>query len=73
MILLKIFLGYLMENKWDSEHIINLDEIEELKKENKLFGYIDKSAKNDVGINQIFEEIEELLFKIKGKRKKYKM
>ena len=66
----KDFPAYLVGNKCDLEHKINVDEIEELKKENKFYGYIDTSAKDDIGIKQVFEEIAEMLFKIYGKRKK---
>ena len=63
------FPAYLVGNKCDLEHKINEDKIEDFKKENKFYGYIDTSAKEDIGINELFEEMGEMLYKIYGKRK----
>ena len=62
--------AYLVGNKCDLEHYMDIDEIEEVKNENKFYGYVDTSAKDDIGINQVFQEIGEMLIKIYGKRKK---
>ena len=70
MILLNLFLLYLVGNKCDLDHVISKENIEELKKENNIYGYIDTSAKDDIGINQLFDEIGEMLIKIYGIRKK---
>ena len=70
MILLNLFLLYLVGNKCDLDHVISKENIEELKKENNIYGYIDTSAKDDIGINQLFDEIGEMLIKIHGIRKK---
>ena len=66
----KDFPAYLIGNKCDLEHKIDEDEIEELKKENKFYGYIETSAKDNIGIDKLFEEIGEMLFKIYGKKNK---
>ena len=66
----KNFPAYLVGNKCDLEHLIDEEEIEELKTENNFYGYIDTSAKDNIGINQVFEEIGEMLIKIYGNRKK---
>jgi small GTP-binding protein len=62
--------AYLVGNKCDLEHEMDDDEIQDVKKENKFYGYIDTSAKDDIGINRVFDEIGEMLIKIYGKRKK---
>ena len=46
------------------------DNLLDVKKENKFYGYIDTSAKDDIGISRVFDEIGEMLIKIYGKRKK---
>ena len=45
------------------------EEIEKLKNENKFYGYISTSAKENIGIDKAFENLGEMLFKIYGKRK----
>ena len=60
----------LIGNKCDLEHEIDEDIIEDLRNENNLYAYIESSAKDDIGVTKIFEEMGELLFKIHGKRKK---
>ena len=62
--------AYLVGNKCDLEHIISNEEIEEIKKENNFYGYVETSAKDDIGINKVFDELGEMLIKIYGKRKK---
>ena len=66
----KNFPAYLVGNKYDLEHSMTIEEIEALKKENNFYGYVDTSAKDNIGINQVFEEIGEMLIKIYGKKKK---
>ena len=51
------------------EHEIPEEEIEKMKKDNKFYGYISTSAKDDIGIQRSFEEMGEMLIKIYGKRK----
>ena len=62
--------AYLVGNKSDLEHKIDEDEIDVLKKEINFYGYIDTSAKEDIGINKVFEEMGEMLIKIYGKKKR---
>ena len=62
--------AYLVGNKCDLEHEIDDDEIQDAKKDNNFYGYIDISANDDIGINRVFEEMGEMLFKIYGKRKR---
>ena len=65
----KSFPAYLIGNKCDLEHEIPEEEIEKMKKDNKFYGYISTSAKDDIGIQRSFEEMGEMLIKIYGKRK----
>ena len=62
--------AYLVGNKCDLEHAMDDDEIQDVKKDNNFYGYIDTSAKDDIGINRVFDEMGEMLIKIYGKRKK---
>ena len=59
----------LLGNKCDLEHVVSEDEIIKFQKENKFFGYRETSAKDNIGLDQIFEEIAEMLNKVYGKRK----
>ena len=52
------------------EHVINEVEIENIKNENNFYGYVDTSAKEDIGIDRVFYEMGELLIKTKGKNKR---
>ena len=61
--------AYLIGNKCDLEREITDEEIEKLKNENKFYGYISTSAKENIGIDKAFENLGEMLFKIYGKRK----
>jgi len=65
-----VFPAYLVGNKCDLDHEMDDDEIQDVKKENNFYGYIDTSAKDDIGINRVFDEMGEMLIKIYGKRKK---
>ena len=65
----KSFPAYLIGNKCDLEHEIPEEEIEKMKNDNKFYGYISTSAKDDIGIQRSFEEMGEMLIKIYGKRK----
>ena len=62
----------LIGNKCDLEHEIDEDIIEDLRNENNLYAYIETSAKDDIGVTKIFEEMGKLLFKTHRKRKKGK-
>ena len=62
--------AYLVGNKSDLEHQIDDDIIEDLKKEHNFYGYMDTSAKEGNGIDSLFRETSEMLYKIYGKRKK---
>ena len=59
----------LVGNKSDLELVIDKDEIEKLKTEKKLFGYIDTSAKDDININEVFQNMGEMFVQIYGKKK----
>ena len=65
----KTFPAYLVGNKCDLEKVIKKEEIEQVKAENNFYGYIDTSAKDDIGINKLFEEIAEMLINVYGKKK----
>ena len=66
----KTFPAYLVGNKCDLGKVIKQEDIDEIKAENNFYGYIDTSAKDDIGINKVFDELGEMLIKIYGKRKK---
>ena len=61
--------AYLIGNKCDLGKVIKEEDIEAVKVENNFYGYIDTSAKDDIGINILFEEIAEMLFNFYGKKK----
>ena len=65
----KVFPAYLIGSKSDLEHKISEDEIQEFTKENNFYGYIETSAKDNIGIEQTFQEMAEMLVKIFGKKK----
>ena len=65
----KEFPAFLVGNKCDLEHTIDDFEIENLKNEYNFYGYADTSAKEGIGIDNIFYEISELLVRVKGKKK----
>jgi small GTP-binding protein len=66
---------YLIGNKSDQEREVNDDLIEQLKNEYKDYKYFETSAKNNDGIENLFKEIGEDLYKIlsekegKGRKK----
>ena len=64
------FPAFLVGNKCDLEHVIDEADIEKLKNENNFYGYVDTSAKEDIGIDRVFYEMGELLIKTKGKNKR---
>ena len=66
----KEFPAFLIGNKCDLEYIIDDFEIENLKNEHNFYGFADTSAKDGIGIDNVFSEIGELLDKIKGKKEK---
>ena len=66
----KEFPAFLVGNKCDLEHTIDDFEIENLKNEYNFYGYADTSAKEGIGIDNIFYEISELLVRVKGKKNK---
>ena len=66
----KEFPAFLIGNKCDLEHTIDDFEIENLKNEHNFYGYADTSAKNGIGIDNVFSEMGELLDKIKGNKEK---
>ncbi len=66
----KTFPAYLVGNKCDLPHEMKEEEIQQLKTDNNFYGYIDTSAKDDIGINQVFDDIGEMLITIYGNRKK---
>ena len=63
----KEFPAFLVGNKCDLEHTIDDFEIENLKNEHNFYGYADTSAKDGIGIDDVFSEMGELLIRIKGK------
>ena len=63
----KEFPAFLVGNKCDLEHTIDDFEIENLKNEHNFYGYVDTSAKDGIGIDDVFSEMGELLIRIKGK------
>ena len=65
----KNFPAFLIGNKSDLEHKINDEEIEDFSKENNFSGYIETSAKENINIDQIFQEMGETLIKIYGYKK----
>ena len=66
---------YLIGNKSDQERVVQDDLIEQLKNEYKDYKYFETSAKNNDGIENLFKEIGEDLYKIlsekegKGRKK----
>ena len=64
----KEFPAFLVGNKCDLEHTIDDFEIENLKNEHNFYGYVDTSAKDGIGIDDVFSEMGELLVRIKGKK-----
>ena len=64
----KEFPAFLVGNKCDLEHTIDDFEIENLKNEHNFYGYADTSAKDGIGIDDVFSEMGELLVRIKGKK-----
>ena len=66
----KEFPAFLVGNKCDLEHTIDDFEIENLKNEHNFYGYVDTSAKDGIGIDDVFSEMGELLIRIKGKAHK---
>ena len=66
----KEFPAFLVGNKCDLEHTIDDFEIENLKNEHNFYGYADTSAKDGIGIDNVFSEMGELLDKIKGNKEK---
>ncbi len=65
----KNFPAFLIGNKSDLEHKINDEEIEDFSKENNFSGYIETSAKENLNIDKIFQEMGETLIKIYGYKK----
>ena len=65
----KNFPAFLIGNKSDLEHKINDEEIEDFSKENNFSGYIETSAKENINIYKIFQEMGETLIKIYGYKK----
>ena len=65
----KNFPAFLIGNKSDLEHKINDEEIEDFSKENNFSGYIETSAKENINIDKIFQEMGETLIKIYGYKK----
>ena len=63
----KEFPAFLVGNKCDLEHTIDDFEIENLKNKHNFYGYADTSAKDGIGIEDVFSEMGELLNRIKGK------
>ena len=63
----KEFPAFLVGNKCDLEHIIDDFEIENLKNEHNFYDYSDTSAKDGIGIDDLFSEMGEILVKTKGK------
>ena len=55
---------YLIGNKSDQEREVKNDLVEQFKNENKEYKYYETSAKNNDGIDQLFQEIGEDLYKI---------
>jgi len=66
----KSFPAYLVGNKCDLNHVIKQEDIEEIKEENNIYGIMETSAKDNININDLFNEIGEMLFNIYGNRKK---
>ena len=64
--------AYLVGNNCDLGHVMDNDEIKELKNEYDLYGYIDINFKGDNNINELFTDMSEILHIIYGKRKKTK-
>ena len=54
MISIKNFPAFLVGNKCDLEHTIDDFEIENLKNEHNFYGYADTSAKDGIGIEDVF-------------------
>ena len=53
---------YLIGNKSDLESVIDENLIEDFKKENKFDDYASTSAKDDININKIFEDMSQILY-----------
>ena len=66
----KEFPAFLVGNKCDLEHTIDDFEIENLKNEHNFYGYADTSAKDGIGIDDVFLGMGELLVRIKGNEDK---
>ena len=66
----KEFPAILVGNKCDLEHSIDDLEIQELKDDNNLYASANTSAKENIGIDRLFNRMGEMLFKNKGKGKK---
>ena len=64
----KEFPAFLVGNKCDLEHTIDDFEIDNVKNEHNFYGYADTSAKDGIGIDDVFSEMSELLVRIKGKK-----
>ena len=62
--------SYLIGNNYDLEHVIDDDEIEELKTSYNFFGYTNINSKDNTGIDDLFQDMGEILYKTYGKRKK---
>ena len=60
----------LLGNKYDLEHFIKEEEINEIIKENNFYKYINTSAKDNIGINDALEQICEMFINSYGKREK---
>ena len=66
----KEFPAFLIGNKCDLEHTINDFEIENLKNEHNFYGFADTSAKDGIGIDNVFSEMGSYWTKLKETKKK---
>ena len=61
---------FLVGNNCELDSVIEKEEIEEFKRKNNLYGYIDTSPKEAMNINELSLNMGEIFLKIYGKRKK---
>ena len=58
---------YLVGNKLDLERKVNKDLVNEFINENKKYKYFETSAKENIGINELFEDLAENLYEVQIK------
>ena len=58
---------YLVGNKLDLGRKVSKDLVNEFINENKKYKYFETSAKENIGINELFEDLAETLYKVQSK------